>query len=247
MRKHIILFLHLIFVAIITVTILSSNLPLPSSTLKVEAILKQQEEAERQATLHTVAAVQARIQADIKAYEEEVAAEELRKATEAAEKKKLEEVKKKEAEAKLNRIRIPVAYDFISGEHGEVADVRFGTPHDGLDFAVGSGTPIYPIAKGTVVHTGWAGVWNGCGWWTAVRHEQLKVDTIYCHQNSEPPVKAGQNVTPDTIIGYVGSTGLSTGPHLHFGVYPFELGGWNGGRTIDPRKYLKELGVEVGY
>lgn len=147
-------------------------------------------------------------------------------------------------EARVNRVALPIRESYwISDEYWAISSIRGYSPHTGLDFAVRAWAPIYPIAKGEVIFSGWGGVWGGCGYWTAVRHHGLGVDTVYCHQVEHPPVHVGQWVDPDTVIGYVGSTGLSTGAHLHFGVHSHELGGWTANSTIDPRAWLNSYGL----
>ena len=94
--------------------------------------------------------------------------------------------------------------------------------HEGLDFKAGYGTPIVAVTDGRVSAAGRAG---GCG--IAVRLEHGEgLSTRYCHM-SRMAVNAGQAVRRGQVIGYVGSTGLSTGPHLHYEMY-------RGGRIINP-------------
>lgn len=94
--------------------------------------------------------------------------------------------------------------------------------HEGLDFKASHGTPIVAVSDGRVSAAGRAG---GCG--IAVRLEHGEgLSTRYCHM-SRMAVNAGQSVKRGQVIGYVGSTGLSTGPHLHYEMY-------RGGRVINP-------------
>lgn len=107
--------------------------------------------------------------------------------------------------------------------------------HRGEDIVAPAGTPIRAVAAGTVT-TGWDG---GAGNYTVIVHAG-GVATVYMHQSSFAVwsgwVSAGQ------VIGYVGSTGNSTGPHLHFEVQPW--GPWNG--VVNPISYLRERGVQIG-
>ncbi|MDP9387842.1 MAG: peptidoglycan DD-metalloendopeptidase family protein [Actinomycetota bacterium] len=91
----------------------------------------------------------------------------------------------------------------------------FGTPrmHDGVDFGAGMGTPIRAAAAGTVV---FAGPRGGYGDTTIIDHGG-SVGTLYAHQ-SAISVMPGTVVAAGQVIGAVGSTGFSTGPHLHFEV-----------------------------
>lgn len=94
--------------------------------------------------------------------------------------------------------------------------------HSGMDFRASRGTPIVAVTDGRV--TG-AGRMGGCG--NAVRLNHAgNLSTRYCHM-SRVAVRSGQSVQRGQIIGYVGSTGLSTGPHLHYEMY-------RGGRAVNP-------------
>lgn len=113
-------------------------------------------------------------------------------------------------------LKAPIAYKYITSGFttGLRCLERYGlcTGHRALDYAANSGTPIRAVGDGTVVSAGWSRV--GYGNLTVVRHNGTYT-TNYAHQ-SKFAVKAGQKVKQGQIIGYVGSTGLSTGPHLHF-------------------------------
>jgi murein DD-endopeptidase MepM/ murein hydrolase activator NlpD len=94
--------------------------------------------------------------------------------------------------------------------------------HEGVDFKARYGTPIVAVSDGRVSAAGRAG---GCG--LAVRLEHGSgLSTRYCHM-SRMAVAPGMAVRRGQVIGYVGSTGLSTGPHLHYEMY-------RGGRVINP-------------
>ncbi len=94
--------------------------------------------------------------------------------------------------------------------------------HAGLDFRAGRGTPIVAVTDGRVVGAGRMG---GCG--NAVRLNHAgNLATRYCHM-SRIAVRNGQSVRRGQVIGYVGSTGLSTGPHLHYEMY-------RNGRSVNP-------------
>lgn len=98
--------------------------------------------------------------------------------------------------------------------------------HAGIDLGAGSGTPIRAAADGTVLSAGWRG---GYGNAVVISHGG-GISTLYAHQSSIA-VSAGTRVPRGQVIGYVGSTGQSTGPHLHFEVRV------NGSPT-NPRAYL---------
>ena len=88
------------------------------------------------------------------------------------------------------------------------------TFHNGIDMAAPQGTPIYAALGGTVIATGWDNVYGK--YVTVAHHSGYK--TLYGHM-SKITVKKGAHVTTATKLGEVGSTGQSTGPHLHFTVY----------------------------
>lgn len=88
------------------------------------------------------------------------------------------------------------------------------TFHNGIDMAAPQGTPIYAALGGTVVATGWDNVYGK--YVTVAHHSGYK--TLYGHM-SKITTKKGAHVTTATKLGEVGSTGQSTGPHLHFTVY----------------------------
>ena len=86
-------------------------------------------------------------------------------------------------------------------------------PHQGVDYAAAKGTPVWAVADGTVIHRGWAGA---SGNLVKIKHRSGYV-SYYAHLSRfEPGLKVGSRVTQKQRIGYVGSTGLSTGPHVCF-------------------------------
>jgi len=100
-------------------------------------------------------------------------------------------------------------------------------PHHGTDFGAKRGTPLLAVNSGKVI---FSGRMHGYGNVVKIRHNGGYV-SLYAHQ-SRRRVKVGQWVKKGQIIGYVGSTGRSTGPHLHFGLT-------KNGRWIDPMKVLR--------
>jgi murein DD-endopeptidase MepM/ murein hydrolase activator NlpD len=86
-------------------------------------------------------------------------------------------------------------------------------PHYGIDYAAPAGTPVRAIGKGTVILAGWAG---GAGKTVKIKHDRA-ITTVYCHLSKfASGVRSGASVSQGQVIGYVGSTGLATGPHLDF-------------------------------
>ena len=87
--------------------------------------------------------------------------------------------------------------------------------HRGTDFAAPSGTPIMASGSGTVTRARWCGGGGNC---VKIKHNST-YETIYAHMKSfGKGIREGKKVKQGQIIGYVGSTGLSTGPHLHYEV-----------------------------
>ena len=125
------------------------------------------------------------------------------------------------------RLSNPCPAAYISSEFGgRKSPGGIGsTNHKGRDYAAGSGTPIYAAASGTVTTVSWN---VARGYYVMVNHGDLT--TLYQHC-SATYVSVGQKVSAGQNIAAVGSTGYSTGPHLHFEV-------WVGGTPVDPRYYL---------
>ena len=104
---------------------------------------------------------------------------------------------------------------------------RNGRKHEGIDIAAPKGTPIYSAAAGEVVFSGWGP--TGYGKMVIIKH-QHHLTTVYAH-NSKILVKKGARVKQGQKISLMGSTGRSTGPHLHFEVR-------NNTEPKNPIKYL---------
>jgi murein DD-endopeptidase MepM/ murein hydrolase activator NlpD len=103
---------------------------------------------------------------------------------------------------------------------------RWGRMHEGIDIGASYGSAIHAAASGTVIYCGWE---SGYGNLTVIDHGG-NLATAYGHQSSIA-VTCGQQVSQGQVIGYVGSTGHSTGPHLHFEVRI-------NGAPVDPMGYL---------
>lgn len=104
--------------------------------------------------------------------------------------------------------------------------LRIRRPHHGVDYAAPKGTPVHTIGSGTVIDARWAG---GAGRLVKIKHNDTYT-TAYMHLSDYGPgVKKGARVQQGQVIGYVGSSGLSTGPHLDFRFY-------KNGTPVDPLK-----------
>jgi murein DD-endopeptidase MepM/ murein hydrolase activator NlpD len=107
------------------------------------------------------------------------------------------------------RVPLPVDYDYVSSVYGP----RRGRLHQGIDLAAKNGSPIYAASPGRITHSGWE---SGYGQSVVIDHGNgLKTRYAHC---SKLLLKAGLQVQKGQLIARVGSTGHSTGPHLHFEV-----------------------------
>ncbi len=100
--------------------------------------------------------------------------------------------------------------------------------HNGIDLAAPAYTPVLAADGGVVVAAGWCDC--GLGYYVEIDH-QNGFSTVYGHMAEQPYVVVGQRVNQGDVIGPVGSTGMSTGPHVHFMIK-------QGGSTVDPLAYL---------
>ena len=112
--------------------------------------------------------------------------------------------------------------------------LRYKRMHSGLDFGGGYGAPIYAVTDGKVSFAGRKG---GYGKFVKIKHSG-GLASGYAHM-SRIAVSNGRNVRKGQIIGYIGSTGLSTGPHLHYELY-------RNGRTINPNSVKFVQRAELG-
>ena len=103
----------------------------------------------------------------------------------------------------------------------------YSSSHQAVDIAAPTGTAVHAAAGGTVTYASWYSTYGNC---VIIDHGNGK-QTLYAHL-SEIDVKVGQKVSQGSTIGLVGSTGNSTGPHLHFEVRV-------GGQKVNPFSYCK--------
>jgi murein DD-endopeptidase MepM/ murein hydrolase activator NlpD len=117
----------------------------------------------------------------------------------------------------------------ISSHYGQREHPRSGEEnfHSGIDISSSPGNPVKATADGIVSFSGWSG---GSGNLVVLEHGH-GFSTFYAH-NRSIPVKVAKKVKRGDIVGYVGSTGNSTGPHVHYEI-------WKDGKPIDPVNYLK--------
>ncbi|SDX79920.1 M23 family metallopeptidase [Lysobacter enzymogenes] len=121
---------------------------------------------------------------------------------------------------KKSFIRMPIPYarltsGFGSRRHPVLGSIRM---HAGVDYAAGTGTPIMAAGDARVQFIGWKG---GYGRAVILDHGR-GYTTLYGHMSNFSKIKPGQRIPQGTVIGYVGASGLATGPHLH---YEFRVNG----------------------
>ena len=122
----------------------------------------------------------------------------------------------------------PCSYSYVSSPFGnrDAPTAGASTNHQGIDLAAPEGTPIYASRTG-VVTTATFG--KSAGYYVSINHGD-GFSSIYMHM-TRYVVRSGQAVSAGQVIGYVGSTGVSTGPHLHFGI------SYNG-KYVNPAHYV---------
>ncbi|WP_371545103.1 M23 family metallopeptidase [Streptomyces sp. NBC_00554] len=188
-------------------------------------------------------------QIDAQAAAQQHAADEAaaKKKADAAAKKKAEEKAKEEREAKeraareaerkrLNTFVSPVTGSYVSTGYKTGGSLWSSGSHTGIDFHAASGTSVHAVGSGTVVEAGWGGAYGN----NIVIKMNDGTYTQYGHLSSIG-VSVGQTVTPGRQIGLSGSTGNTTGPHLHFEARTTA----EYGSDIDPVAYLRSHGVNV--
>ncbi len=118
-------------------------------------------------------------------------------------------------------LRSPVEFSRISSRFGQRKHPILKTwrAHNGVDYAAGRGTPIRSTADGKIIHAGPKGGYGN----TVIVSHAGRFSTLYAHMSGfAKGIKSGARIKQGQVIGYIGSTGLATGPHLH---YEFRLDG----------------------
>lgn len=121
----------------------------------------------------------------------------------------------------------PATCKTITQGFGNPSSRYVGGKHTGIDLGCMAGSPIYAATDGLVTTAGYQGAYGN-----TVRVKYNDTLTTGYHHMSQIKARVGQNVSAGTVIGYIGSTGNSTGPHLHFEVLI-------NGTAVDPAPYLK--------
>ena len=113
--------------------------------------------------------------------------------------------------------------------------LRIRRPHHGVDYAAPTGTPVHSVANGTVLKAAYAG---GGGRQVSIRHSN-GYTTSYMHLlGFGPGIHPGVSVSQGQVIGYVGSSGLATGPHLDFRIFKNNV-------AMDPLKMISPPALPV--
>ena len=123
---------------------------------------------------------------------------------------------------------VPCAYTMVTSRFGgrDAPTAGASTYHEGVDLGAPEGTPIYASRTGTVTTASYG---SAAGYYVKLNHGD-GFSSIYMHM-TRYTVRSGQAVSAGQVIGYVGSTGVSTGPHLHFGI------SYNGS-YVNPANYV---------
>jgi murein DD-endopeptidase MepM/ murein hydrolase activator NlpD len=136
------------------------------------------------------------------------------------------------AEREGKRWVLPVSNYRITAGFGS-AGRMWSNRHTGLDFAAPSGTEVRSISRGEIIFAGYDGPYGNK---IVIRHWD-GTETWYCHLSRY--IQRSGGVMPGTPIGRVGSTGNTTGPHLHLEIHP------DGGDPVNPRTWLADHGLTV--
>ncbi|MGP3631770.1 M23 family metallopeptidase [Streptomyces sp. 24-1644] len=137
---------------------------------------------------------------------------------------------------RLNSFHLPVAGSYVTTGYKSGGSLWSSGSHSGVDFRAASGSSVVAVGAGTVVEAGWGGAYGN----NIVLRMADGTYTQYGHLSSIG-VSVGQSVTSGQQIGISGSTGNSTGPHLHFEARTTP----EYGSDMDPVAYLRAHGVNV--
>ncbi|MFJ6783500.1 M23 family metallopeptidase [Streptomyces yangpuensis] len=194
--------------------------------------IQDQAESQHRAAEHAAAKAQAEADAKQKAAE----AKRLAEAKAKAEREAAERAAREEERKRLNTFVSPLDDSYVSTQYKAGGGMWSSGSHTGIDFHAASGTSVHAVGSGTVVEAGWGGAYGNN---VVIKHNDGTF-TQYGHMSSLN-VSVGQQVTPGQQIGLSGSTGNSSGPHLHFEART----GSQYGSDIDPIAYLRSHGVSL--
>ncbi|MET8748650.1 M23 family metallopeptidase [Streptomyces sp. NPDC004667] len=197
-----------------------------------------QDDIEVQAESQQVAAeaVAAQAQAEADAKQRAAEAKRTAEAKEKSEREAAERAAREEARKRLNTFVAPVDGSYVSTQYGAGGGMWSSGSHTGIDFHADEGTSVHAVGAGTIVEAGWGGAYGNN---IVIKHNDGTY-TQYGHLLSLN-VSVGESVTAGQQIGLSGSTGNSSGPHLHFEART----GATYGTDINPLAYLRQHGVGV--
>jgi murein DD-endopeptidase MepM/ murein hydrolase activator NlpD len=181
-------------------------------------------------------AAAAKAQAEAEAKQRAAESKRLAEAKAAAEREAAERAAREAERKRLNTFVAPLEDSYVSTQYHAGGGMWSSGSHTGIDFHAASGTPVHAVGVGTVVQAGWGGAYGNN---VVIKHADGTY-TQYGHMSSLS-VSVGEQVTPGQEIGLSGSTGNSSGPHLHFEART----GSEYGSDIDPVAYLRQHGVSV--
>ncbi|MFJ1739079.1 M23 family metallopeptidase [Streptomyces microflavus] len=214
-----------------------------TQAIALDATLAQQIEAQaqvqhQQAEALAKAKAKAAAEAKVKAAKAKAKAEAQRKAEARAEEIREEKARAARAaeRARLNAFHLPVAGSHVTTGYKTGGSLWSSGSHSGVDFMAASGSSVVAVGAGTVVEAGWGGAYGN----NIVLRMTDGTYTQYGHLSSIG-VSVGQSVTSGQQIGLSGSTGNSTGPHLHFEARTTP----EYGSDMDPVGYLRSHGLNV--
>ncbi|MEU6208511.1 M23 family metallopeptidase [Streptomyces sp. JL4002] len=178
----------------------------------------------------------AQAQAEAEAKQKAAEGKRLAEAKAKAEREAAERAAREEERKRLNTFVSPLDDSYVSTQYKAGGGMWSSGSHTGIDFHAASGTSVHAVGSGTVVEAGWGGAYGNN---VVIKHNDGTF-TQYGHLSSLN-VSVGQQVTPGQQIGLSGSTGNSSGPHLHFEART----GSQYGSDIDPIAYLRSHGVSL--
>lgn len=194
--------------------------------------IEDQAASQQRAAEHAAAKAQAEADAKQRAAEAKRLAEAKAKAEREAAERAAREAERK----RLNTFVSPLEGSYVSTQYKAGGGMWSSGSHTGIDFHAGSGTSVRAVGLGVVVEAGWGGAYGNN---VVIKHHDGTY-TQYGHLSSLR-VSVGQQVTPGQQIGLSGSTGNSSGPHLHFEART----GADYGSDMDPIAYLRSHGVSL--
>ncbi|MGW7458479.1 M23 family metallopeptidase [Streptomyces sp. NPDC054797] len=194
--------------------------------------IADQAASQQRAADHAAAKAQAEADAKQRAAE----AKRLAEAKAKAEREAAERAAREEERKRLNTFVAPIEGSYVSTQYHAGGGMWSSGSHTGIDLHASSGTSVHAVGVGVVVEAGWGGAYGNN---VVIKHNDGTY-TQYGHMNSLS-VSVGQEVTAGQVIGLSGSTGNSSGPHLHFEART----GSQYGSDIDPVAYMRSHGVDL--